>query len=233
MVKQERKKSQGKEANADRKLNVPFFNHLDNFVSHFSFTIQTDTVVTQQHQTYRWWNEKSSRQDFCFIHLCSKSGSLSDTNQILWSPINFPCSPRSRWSCMFLFFNKGQEQVNFTFMNLLHPKISIHILQKLPYTFTFVMTRRILAENHFPYFHDLNEWLSSATVRGIRCWSLLGLKRLIKFWVFFVNIVLHFLWFLLIPLNPLTPRSDQHKTSPYNIHTFFSKQVMRTFKLIR
>ena len=96
MVKQERKKSQGREANADRKLNVPFFNHLDNFVSHFSFTIQTDTVVTQQHQTYRWWNEKSSRQDFCFIHLCSKSGSLSDTNQILWSPINFPCSPRSR-----------------------------------------------------------------------------------------------------------------------------------------
>ena len=39
--------------------------------------------------------------------------------------------------------------------------------------------------------------------------------------------------FLVFPLNPLTPRSDQHKTSPYNIHTFFSKLVMRIFKLIR
>ena len=35
------------------------------------------------------------------------------------------------------------------------------------------------------------------------------------------------------PVNPLTPGCDQHKTSPYNIHTFFSKQVMRIFKLIR
>ena len=34
-------------------------------------------------------------------------------------------------------------------------------------------------------------------------------------------------------VNPLTPRSDQHKTSPYSIYTFFSKQVMRRFKLIR
>ena len=34
-------------------------------------------------------------------------------------------------------------------------------------------------------------------------------------------------------LNRLTPRSDEHKTSPYNIHTLFSKQVMRIFKLIR
>ena len=34
-------------------------------------------------------------------------------------------------------------------------------------------------------------------------------------------------------INPLTPRSDSHKTSPYNIQTFFSKQVMRIFKLVR
>ena len=36
-----------------------------------------------------------------------------------------------------------------------------------------------------------------------------------------------------IPLNPLTPRSDQRVTSPYNIHTLSSKQVMRLLKLIR
>ena len=35
------------------------------------------------------------------------------------------------------------------------------------------------------------------------------------------------------PFNPLTPRSDSHVTSPYNIHTLSSKQVMRIFKLIR
>ena len=34
-------------------------------------------------------------------------------------------------------------------------------------------------------------------------------------------------------LNPLTPRSDWHVTSPYNIETLSSKQVMRIFKLIR
>ena len=28
-------------------------------------------------------------------------------------------------------------------------------------------------------------------------------------------------------VNPLTPRSDQHETSPYNILTLSSKQVMR------
>ena len=37
-----------------------------------------------------------------------------------------------------------------------------------------------------------------------------------------------FLW-----LSPLTPRSDKHETSPCNIHTLISKQVMRIFKLIR
>ena len=35
------------------------------------------------------------------------------------------------------------------------------------------------------------------------------------------------------PLTPLTPRSDQHVTSPYNIPILFSKQVMRILKLIR
>ena len=34
-------------------------------------------------------------------------------------------------------------------------------------------------------------------------------------------------------LNPLTPRSDKHVTSPYNVHTLFGKQVMRILKLIR
>ena len=34
-------------------------------------------------------------------------------------------------------------------------------------------------------------------------------------------------------LNPLTPRSDQHKTSPYNIFTLSSKQVMRILEFIR
>ena len=33
--------------------------------------------------------------------------------------------------------------------------------------------------------------------------------------------------------NPLTPRSDKHDTSPCNIHTLISKQVMTIFKLIR
>ena len=34
-------------------------------------------------------------------------------------------------------------------------------------------------------------------------------------------------------VNPLTPRSDQHKTSPYNISELSGKQLMRIFKLIR
>ena len=33
--------------------------------------------------------------------------------------------------------------------------------------------------------------------------------------------------------NPLPPRRDWHVTSPYNINTLFSKQVMRIPKLIR
>ena len=32
--------------------------------------------------------------------------------------------------------------------------------------------------------------------------------------------------------NPLTPRSDKHVTSPYNIYTLSSKQVVRLLKLI-
>ena len=34
-------------------------------------------------------------------------------------------------------------------------------------------------------------------------------------------------------INPATPSSDLNETSPSNIHTLFSKQVMRIFKLIR
>ena len=34
-------------------------------------------------------------------------------------------------------------------------------------------------------------------------------------------------------LHPLTPRIDQHETSPNNILTLPSKQLMRIFKLIR
>ena len=33
-------------------------------------------------------------------------------------------------------------------------------------------------------------------------------------------------------LNPLTPRSDLHATSPYNLHTLSSKQVMRILRII-
>ena len=36
-----------------------------------------------------------------------------------------------------------------------------------------------------------------------------------------------------IQYNPLTPRSDQHVTSPWNIHTLSSKQVMRILKLTK
>ena len=34
-------------------------------------------------------------------------------------------------------------------------------------------------------------------------------------------------------INPLTPRSDEHVTSPYDIQTLSTKQVMRILKLIR
>ena len=34
-------------------------------------------------------------------------------------------------------------------------------------------------------------------------------------------------------LNPLTPRSDQHATSLWDIRTLSNKQVMRILKLIR
>ena len=33
--------------------------------------------------------------------------------------------------------------------------------------------------------------------------------------------------------NPSTPTSDQHVTSPDNIHTLSNKQVMRILKLIK
>ena len=33
-------------------------------------------------------------------------------------------------------------------------------------------------------------------------------------------------------LDPLTLRNDLHATSPYNLHTLSSKQVMRILKLI-
>ena len=34
-------------------------------------------------------------------------------------------------------------------------------------------------------------------------------------------------------VNPSTPRSDQHVTSPCDVHIFSSKQLMRILKLIR
>ena len=34
----------------------------------------------------------------------------------------------------------------------------------------------------------------------------------------------------LVPVNHLTSRSDKHLTSPYNIHTLSSKQVIRVLK---
>ena len=36
-----------------------------------------------------------------------------------------------------------------------------------------------------------------------------------------------------LPFNPLTPRSDQHVTSPYDNHMFSGKQLTRILKLIR
>ena len=36
-----------------------------------------------------------------------------------------------------------------------------------------------------------------------------------------------------IQINPSTPRSDSHVTSPYNFHPLSSKQVMRILKFIR
>ena len=33
-------------------------------------------------------------------------------------------------------------------------------------------------------------------------------------------------------MNPLTPMSDQHRISPYNINTKSRRQVMRTKKII-
>ena len=36
-----------------------------------------------------------------------------------------------------------------------------------------------------------------------------------------------------LALNPWTPRSDWHGTSPYNTHTLSCKQVMRKLQLIR
>ena len=35
-----------------------------------------------------------------------------------------------------------------------------------------------------------------------------------------------------LPSNSITPRSDQHVTSPFDIHRFSSKQLMRKLKLI-
>ena len=40
-------------------------------------------------------------------------------------------------------------------------------------------------------------------------------------------------WDFLTSFNPLTPKSDQHITSPHNIHTLSSKKVMRLLRLIR
>ena len=37
----------------------------------------------------------------------------------------------------------------------------------------------------------------------------------------------------MLAVNPLTPRSDQHITSPNDIHRFSGKQLMRILKLIR
>ena len=34
-----------------------------------------------------------------------------------------------------------------------------------------------------------------------------------------------------VSFNPLITRTDKHVTSPYNIHTLLSKQVMRKLKL--
>ena len=35
-----------------------------------------------------------------------------------------------------------------------------------------------------------------------------------------------------LPSNSITPRSDQHVTSPFDVYMFYSKQLMRKLKLI-
>ena len=50
----------------------------------------------------------------------------------------------------------------------------------------------------------------------------------------FHSYLLHFQWLKITQndFNPLTPRGDKHLTSPYNIRTLSSKQVIRKLKLI-
>ena len=56
------------------------------------------------------------------------------------------------------------------------------------------------------------------------------LLKLISFIYMFYK---YMTWTVVKALNPLTPRSDLHVTSPYNIHTLSNKEVMRILKLIR
>ena len=70
------------------------------------------------------------------------------------------------------------------------------------------------------YVEEWNEDLD-----GMECFVLEGRK--------FVRLPEEEIGESLCCFNPLTPRSDQHVTSPYNIHTLSSHQVMRILKLIR
>ena len=84
--------------------------------------------------------------------------------------------------------------------------------------------------------------LTSVQVSKTLCKRLIFNKNY-KLWVTFSLLLNDTLIFLICfhsllicteeTFNPLTTKSDCHITSPYNIHTSFSKQVMRILQLIR
>ena len=118
------------------------------------------------------------------------------------------------------------------------------------------------APNHFEIFCFTNqlkyfEWQRSAIHKLFASWQFtkkwkapkkVPLLKTNSYWWTITSSLIKVLWknyrsnilflqqdFRVVSLrlvNPLTPKSDQHATSPWNICTFFSKHVMRMFKLI-
>ena len=68
----------------------------------------------------------------------------------------------------------------------------------------------------------IDGWPHVIHVWGMCCWSM-------SFYCFHY----FFLSQLIYNFNPLTPGSNQHLISPFNIHSLSSKQVMSIIKLIR
>ena len=57
--------------------------------------------------------------------------------------------------------------------------------------------------------------------------------KTILYFTFWCNLVNEKTVQFYVVVNPLTPRIDQHETSPCNILTLSGKQAMRIFKLLR